>query len=112
MAHAPKGDANRVLPAVPVFEPVFVPQTSDAQVVLAAVPLSEERHCWEIIWPWCLCGEANVCRCAENTYYEVHGHAHLANEILKCTTVHRARVLAYMDAVYESKKSGRALGLL
>ena len=108
MAHARKRDANRVLPAVPVF----VPQTSDAQVVLSAVPLSEERNCWDIIWPWCLCGEANVCRCAENTYYEVHGHAHLTNEILKCTTVHRARVLAHMDAVYECRKSGRALGLL
>lgn len=107
MAHAPKGDGNRVLPAVPVF----VPQTSDAQVVLPAVPISSEMRCYEIIWPWCLCGEANVCRCAEITQYEVHGHADLPNEILKCTTVHRARVLAHMDAVYEMKKSGRALGL-
>jgi len=36
----------------------------------------------------------------------------LPNEILKCTTAHRKRVLAHMDAVYECKKSGRALGLL
>jgi len=106
MSHACNDDAKRVLPAVPVF----VPQTSDAQVVLPAVPISSEMRCYEIIWPWCLCGEANVCRCAEITQYQVHGYQDLPNEILKCTTVHRARVLAHMDAVYEKKKSVRALG--
>jgi hypothetical protein len=104
MSHDRKADARRVLPAVPVF----VKDDSNAQVVLPAVPLYPQENILDLVMPWCLCGEANVCRCAENVQYEVHGNAHQINEILKCTTTHRARVLASMDAVYELKKRQRA----
>jgi hypothetical protein len=53
--------------------------------------------------PWCLCGEADVCRCAEKIHFEAHGRVDETKEMHKLTRSHARFLCAHMDVLTSTR---------